>query len=717
MKRTCVLFLLFALAASAAAQEPSVTAGPAEVGIVLDGVLDEPAWEHAGVISDLTQQDPEPGKPTPYTTRIAVLADGDTLYFGVTAVDPEPAKIAVHTLQRDSDMAGDDTVALVLDTFGDGRTGYLFRVNAGGARQDGLISGAQEISLDWDGIWDARVRRTAAGWTAEIAIPARSLRFRPGLERWGFNVERFVARDRLTLRWAGATLDANLSDLKRTGRLAGVSGLRQGLGLSFAPYTLGRADDERTAPVREKGEAGFDLSYNLTPGLGAVLTANTDFAETEVDARQINLTRFPLFFPEKRPFFLEGSNLFEFSYGLSESLIPFYSRRVGLVSGRAVPIDEGLKVLGRAGPWAIAALDVETGDDPAAPRENLFAGRLTYDVDEHLRVGGLATRGDPTGARDNAFGGLDAVWRTSSFHGDKNLVFAAWGARSAGDLPPGRDTGWGLTAAYPNDLWDLSLAVKEFGEALDPALGFLPRPGRRRYDGGMAFQPRPREDGPFGWVRQFFFELYPYRVDRLDGTTESWRVFMAPFNVRTRSGEHLEANWAPQFERLDAPFEVASGVVIPPGAYHFNRFRVEAQSSEARAWSVGSTFWFGEFFAGHLTQWESFVNWTAGPGRLRFELSAENDFGYLPEGDFIQRLLQLKTLYAFSPDLLLSAFTQYDSESRGLGLNSRLRWTIRPGRDLFLVWNRNWRRLPRPADRFETEADQVAVKLRWTSLW
>jgi hypothetical protein len=194
-------------------------------------------------------------------------------------------------------------------------------------------------------------------------------------------------------------------------------------------------------------------------------------------------------------------------------------------------------------------------------------------------------------------------------------------------------------------------------------------------------------------------------------------VFMAPFNVRTRSGEHLEANWAPELERLDEPFEVARGVVIPPGGYHFNRFRLEAQSSEARPWSLGATVWFGEFFAGHLTQWESFVNWTSGPGRLRLELSAENDFGYLPQGDFIQRLLQLKTLYAFSPDLLLSAFTQYDSESRSLGVNSRLRWTIRPGRDLFLVWNRNWRRLPRFSRRFESEADQVAVKLRWTSLW
>jgi hypothetical protein len=710
--------LIPATAPAALSAEPplaAVAATPATAPIVLDGALDEPAWAAAGAIPGLTQQEPEPGRPTPFdATRISVLTAGETLYFGIVCPDPEPENIAVHTLQRDADLEGDDTVALVLDTFGDGRNGYLFRINAGGARQDGLISG-NEASLDWDGLWDARVRRAPGGWTAEIAVSARSLRFRPGREQWGLNVERYVARKRLTLRWTATSLDARLEDLQRAGSLTGLAGLRQGLGLSTAPYLLGRADDRR-AGTRRKGDAGLDLSYNLTPELGAVLTVNTDFAETEVDARQINLTRFPLFFPEKRPFFLEGSNLFTFGSGLGSDFIPFYSRRVGLVSGRILPIDAGLKLLGRAGPWSIAALDIETGDSPAAPAANLFAGRTTYDVDEHLRVGALATRGDPTGQGDNTFAGLDAVWQTSSFRRDKNLTLAAWGARSGGDLPDGRATGWGLRADYPNDLWDLSFNVNEYGEALDPALGFLPRPGTRQYALGAAYQPRPREDGPFGWVQQFYFELFPTRVDRLDGTTESWRVFMAPFNVSTRSGEHLEANWAPQFERLDEPFELARGVVVPPGEYRFNRFRAEAQTSNARPWRVGSTVWFGEFFGGHLTQWESFLYWTVGPGHLRFELDAENDFGDLPQGNFIQRLLQWKTIYAFSPDLLLSVFTQYDSESEDLGFNSRLRWTIRPGRDLFLVWNRNWKRLP-PNKTFDREADQVILKLRWTSVW
>jgi hypothetical protein len=717
------LFLAPALAGQQTSAPSSVAAVPAAGAIVLDGSLDEPAWTEAGTIPGLVQQDPEPGGPTPFdATRISILSDGITLYFGIVCPDPEPEKISVHTLQRDAEMDGDDTIALVLDTFGDGRTGYLFRINAGGARQDGLISGPEEVSLDWDGIWEARTRRTADGWSAEIAVSARSLRFRPGLRTWGMNLERFVARERITLRWAGLTLDARLEDLRRAGSLAGIDNLKQGLGLSTAPYALGRYDDRRTEPDAEsKGETGLDLAYNLTPGLGAVLTVNTDFAETEVDTRQVNLTRFPLFFPEKRSFFLEGSNLFAFGSGVEGEFIPFYSRRVGLVGGQVLPLDAGLKLLGRAGRWSIAALDVETGDSSAARATNLFAGRTTYDVNEHLRVGALATRGDPDGVEDNALAGLDALWQTSSFRGDKNLSFGAWAARSDGDLTPGQApgqrSGWGFKADYPNDLWDVFLTYREFGDALDPAIGFLPRPGTRQARGGGSFQPRPEEDGLFSWVRQFFFELFLTRVDRLDGTTESWEVFTAPWNAVTRSGEHLEANWVPQFERLDEPFEVAEGVVIPPGEYQFTRWRVEGQSATSRPWRVGSTLWFGDFFDGRLTQWQSFVNWTFGPGRLRLELEAENNFGDLPQGDFIQRLGQLKTVYAFSPDLIVSVFAQYDSESRDLGLNSRLRWTIQPGRDLFVVWNRDWQRTLDPGYRLDLDSDQVVVKLRWTTLW
>ena len=694
----------------------AVAARPVTGAIVLDGALTESDWTAAPEI-ELVQQSPRPGEPTRYRTTVRVLADASALYFGFRCDDPERRRIAVHTLQRDADLTADDSVSIVLDTFLDHRMAYFFSINAAGSRTDGLISGRSELSLDWDGIWDAAVRRTPEGWTAEIRIPAETLRFPAGAPAWGWNVERSIPRDLLVLRGADVSLDARLDDLRRAGELSGIGGLHQGLGLSVVPYALGEyVDDRISGRTFTKGQAGGDVRYSFTPQLDGVLTARPDFAETEADARQINLTRFPLFFPEKRAFFLEGSNLFRFGLGLADDndFIPFYSRRIGLYQGAVIPIDVGVKVLGQAGRWGIAALDAEMAPGEGTERTNLFAGRLTYDVDEHLRLGAIGTNGDPSGARSNAFAGLDAVWRTATFQGDKNLALGAWGAGAGGDVPPGRRTGWGATAAYPNDLWDVSVRYDDYGDGLQPSLGFLPRPGTRQYHVGVAFQPRPN-GGTFGWVRQFFFELFPTLIEDQSGRVQTWRVFLAPFNVRTESGAHLEANWAPEFERLFVPFEVSPGVTIPVGSYRFDRFRIQAESPDSHPLRVSATAWFGDFFTGTLVQTIGSVHWTEPGGHLQLNLDAENDFGHLPEGDFIERLWQLRAVYSFSPDLFFQSFVQYDSVSRNVGMNSVVRWTIEPGRDLFLVWNRGWvSPLQGGTADLKTVADQVVLKIRWT---
>jgi Domain of unknown function (DUF5916) len=700
-----------------AVETSAVGAGALLGPIRLDGLLDEPAWRDAGVIADLTQQAPKPGEATPFRTEVRILADRYHLYFGITCEDPDPGRIAVHTMQRDGNMAGDDTVSIVLDTFHDHRTGYLFEINAAGARLDGLILDPNiDASLDWDGIWDVATRRAPSGWTAEIVLPAQTIRFSRLTGEWGFNVQRYVARDQLTLRWTGATLDAKLLDLRRAGNLNGVGALEQGWGLAASPFALGRYElDHVTGHDFTKGQAGLDLGYHLTSQLDGVLTINPDFAEVEADSRQVNLTRFALFFPEKRPFFTEGGGFFTFGLDLADTFIPFYSRRVGLFEDRIIPITAGLKVVGRGGPWGVGALDVQTRDEVGVPGTNLAAGRVTYDVNRNLRIGAIGTNGDPDGVSSNSLGGVDAVWQTSSFRGDKNLAFGIWGAHSFGDVGAGSRGGWGVKAQYPNDLWDIEGSFKQFGDSLDPALGFLPRPGTRQYTSFVAYQPRP-SGSLSAFVRQFFFEFNPALVTDLHDETQSFRTFLAPINFRSQAGDHYEANYAPQYERLTAPFEIAPGVVIPTGSYWFHRFRVQIESSDARPLSLGGTVWFGGFYDGHLTQLLGFVNWTEGSGHLQLALNLEQDYGYLPEGDFIFRLWQLKAVYAFSPELLLSTFLQYDSESRDLGLNARLRWTIHPGSDLFLVWNRGWKH---PLDEVTTgflvpEADQVIVKLRWT---
>jgi len=417
-----------------------VRAHRAHGGIRLDGILDDELWSLITPLDDIEQQDPHPGESTPYRTEIYVAVTDRKILIGVNCYDPEPDRIQVHTMQRDGSCRGDDNIAFVLDTFGDQRRGYYFQLNAAGARVDGLILGPEHVSLDWDGTWNARTAVTSTGWSAEIEIPAQVIRFNRNLDRWGFNFERFVARDRITLRWSGISLDARLFDLRRAGVIEGVGSLKQGLGLSLVPYAISRTDrDEGETSYTTTGDFGGDISYSITPDLTAALTINTDFAETEVDNRRINLTRFPLFFPEKRGFFLEGSDLFDFGAGLHRDFMPFFSRRVGLYEEEVIPLEYGARVLGHIGNVNLAVLDVVTSRTEWTERANLFAGRLTYDLGKHLTMGTIATNGDPDGVHRNYLAGFDAIWGTSTLFGDKNFSIGAWYATCGGDVPEGEE--------------------------------------------------------------------------------------------------------------------------------------------------------------------------------------------------------------------------------------------------------------------------------------
>lgn len=692
-------------------------------GMQLDGRLNERAWAESGGAVELVQQAPRPGLESAYRTRVRVLKAGNVLYVGFECTDPEPGAIAIHTMQRDGDLWGDDTVSVVLDTYGDRRTGYFFRVNGAGARVDGLISGPERPSLDWDGIWDARARRTTTGWTAEIMIPANTLGFKEGLAAWGVNFERNIARDRTVMRWTSATLDSDLYDLSRAGTLRGLEGLEQGKGFEFRPFAVGRTlTDFRQGEKAWLGQAGADLTWRITPQLAAVWTVNTDFAETEVDSRQLNVTRFPLLFPEKRSFFLEGANQFEFGLGLDRQFIPFFSRRMGLFSGEQIPINAGVKLNGRMGKWNIGLLDVQTRDTylvnagRTVPGTNLFAARASYDVNKQLRIGTILTHGNPDGVNRNTLAGVDGVWRTSRFLGNKNFLVGGWSAASASNTAVGNRTGWGFKIDYPNDRWDCFTSLNQYGEGLEASLGFLPRGGTRRLDLSCSFRPRPRKDGPFGWVRQQFMEHRYFKVTNYLGQTESWRFFWAPVNIRMESGDRLEFNWVPSFEFLPRPFEIAPGVTLPVGEYQFTRFRGEFRTSSHRRWEAGTTTWWGSFYTGTLLQQENYLRFTDRKGRWQAGLSSEQNFGRLREGSFVQRLLQANLVYAVNPNLVWTSFLQYDTESQNIGNNMRLRWTLKPGNDLFVVWNRGWQRLlERPQDsKIILDQDVLAVKLRWT---
>jgi hypothetical protein len=710
---------------------PVVSLGRTAAPFRLDGILDEAEWQAAAVIPNLTQQSPVPGGETPYRTEVRLMTDGEILFVGVRCFDPDPPRIATHTMQRDADLTGDDAVGLVFDTFGDHRTGYVFRVNAAGARYDGLINTSEDVSADWDGIWDAHVHREDTGWTVEFAIPAATLRFASGLDAWGFNVQRTVARDRTEVRWTGTTLDARFPDMRRAGTLQGVAGLSQGLGLNVSPYGLVRhGTDYALDDTKTTGDAGVDVGWAMTRQLSGVLAVRPDFAETEVDTRQINLTRFPLFYPEKRYFFVEGANQFVFGPNLGTDFVPFFSRRVGLVGDEVVPIDAGVKVIGRQGPWGIGALSVRTQDTPAAPATTLSAVRVTRDMTEHLRLGGIGTSGDPTGLTDNWLAGVDAVWQTSTFKGDRNLTTGAWYSHTGGDpappdspngpIPGSSDSGsadaWGGLIDYPNDRWDNAFSFKSFGDRFNPALGFLPRTGIRLYQGHLSFQPRPQSAYWSERIRQIAIYGEVKVVTDHSGLLQTFQGTAIPFVFDTPAGAHLEFDWLPEFERLDQPFEVSDGVLVAPGTYHFQQGRVQADSRPDRPLRYGVAYAGGGFYDGTLRQSSGYVRWATHPGRLQLEVDGLYIDGRLPEGDFIEQLWQQRIVYSFSPDVVLSLYTQYDSVSRNLGTNTRLRYTIRPGTDLYVVWNRGWVHPPGTPDptELELESDQAVVKLRFT---
>jgi len=673
------------------AEVPVVRAAPARGAILVDGRLDEPAWRDADSIATLAQVVPREGAAPTARTVIRVLVQADALVFGVTADDPDPAGIVSFTKERDADLVREDHIRLVLDTFRDGRSGFVFAVNPSGARYDALVSNRGESeNRNWDAVWEARTARTATGWAAEIRIPVRSLIFAPGLDHWGFNIERRIQRLQETDRWASPQRDYAVTQTSRAGVLAGIPRFELGMGLSLRPaLTGGGAVPARNARLEGTADASLDATQCVGTNLLASLTVNTDFAETEVDARQTNLTRFPLFFPEKRTFFLEGADVFDFGLGLGTDVVPFFSRRVGLLAGQQVPLTVGAKLNGQAGRTNVGAVAVRTGAlDTLSPATTMGVVRLQQNVLGESSAGVIATFGDPLGRGGSWLAGADFTYQTSRFRGDKNFLVGVWALGLGRDSLTGDRTAVGLKLDYPNDLWDIALTYRRVGDGFDPSLGFVPRKGVHAARLSVTYAPRP--GGRL--VRQMFHEFVPVLVTDLAGRWESYRVFMAPLNWRLESGDRFEFNIVPEGERLVAPFDVAPGIVILPGHYHHVRYRLEVEFAAKRRLSGQATWWFGTFFDGTLHQLQVAAAWNPVP-LVTAELEAERDIGRLAARDFTRDLVGARVKVNLSPDLQLNSFLQYDNETNSFGSNTRLRWTFDPLGELFVVYNHNLTRL------------------------
>lgn len=681
--------LLLILPNHAAAQ--TLRATISNTSIHLDGRLTEAAWTNVDSIVDFGQVEPNEGGTPSARTVVRMIATAQTLVFGIRCDYAPGVAIVSFARERDASLGSEDHVRLVLDTFRDGRSGYVFAVNANGARYDALVANnGEDENSNWDAPWEAVTARTDSGWSTEIRIPIKSLLFKPLLHEWGFNVQRRVQALQETDRWAQPSKDIKVTQTSRAGLLANLPAFDLGVGGSIRPaITAGGGRRDPVASFQGSNHLSLDATQRVGGNTLASLTVNTDFAETEVDARRINLTRFPLFFPEKRTFFLEGADIFDFGIGLDDDVIPFFTRRIGLLAGQPVPLNAGVKLNGRAGGMNFGTLAVNTRDVDTLPSSATMAAfRATKNILGESAIGVIATVGDPLGRANSWLAGPDFTYSTSHFRGDKNFLVGLWALGVGRDDLHGDRTAAGFKIDYPNDLWDIALRYKRIGEAFDPSLGFVPRAGVHIASLGANWQPRPRKPiGPLH-IRQCFWENELSYVAGVEGGWQSYEYFMAPINCRLESGDRFEFNIVPTGEQFTEPFEVAEGVEIPAGAYHFQRFRLEAGLAQKRRVNAQATWWFGSFYDGHLDQYKLTSAWKPS-SLLVIELNGERDVGVLPQGRFVQNLIGLRLRLNVSPDLQVTSFGQYSDESDSFGTNTRLRWTFSPTGDLFVVYNHN----------------------------
>jgi hypothetical protein len=691
--------------------------------ITLDGALNEPVWKTAPKIGDLTQRTPDQGRPPTQRTEVTLLSDRDYLYVGVAAYDAEPQHVIGTQMARDASLSADDRVEILLDTFRDQRSAFYFATNPSGALVDGLVANGQ-LNADWDAIWDVRTRRTDQGWVAEFAIPFKSLSFPSDGTVWGFNIARHIYRRLEEDRWSGARLSTQLYQLSEAGRITNLTRLTQGIGLDVRPFLAGRwlrvgGEDDGS------GEPGLDVFYNVTPSLKLTATVNTDFGETEVDARQINLSRFSVLFPEKRSFFLQGAGVFNFASTGPEpaggipatgaDVYPFFSRQIGLLGGQEVPLDAGVKLTGTVGRTDVGLLGVRTGDLPIVDDKNFLVARVKRNLLQQSYVGAIFTGGHPADGRSGETYGADMRLATSRFLGrPNNFVLTGYAVRSVNEGESERDWSYGFSAHYPNDRFNAQVAYREIQENFKPALGFVQRDNVRLLRIAGSYNPRPKN---FLNVQQMFHDVYYTRFTRLDnGEVESWDLYVTLLDWHLRSGDNLHGmfDFNPTYERLFEPFEISPGVRLLPGEYRFTRFRSNLLSTATKRRLSGSVnLTYGGYWSGHAEQVTTSLTYKV-PPQFTVTLSTNQTFARLPEGHFIARIFTGNVNYSVTPRLSLSNLIQYDNRSRNMGWQSRVRWTLQPGSDLFFAFNQGWIHEDGGSLRFRTQDTKVSAKFQYS---
>ena len=650
----------------------------------LDGVLDDEAWLMATSIKDMHQYFPLDHVPATEETEILLGYDEDFLYIGARLLDSEPDQITARVMAQGETIKFDDAIAIILDTFNNKRTGYQFAVNPNGVRDDGVFETPTELNRDWEGVWFVEATINGEGWVAEFAIPFRTLNFDEDNTNWGFTVERKIARTQEEIAWVSHNLQVNPG---ASGLITGLTGMNQGLGIDIVPSLIVSENrDFNNATTSSDVDPALDVFYKITPSLTGVLTLNTDFSATEVDDRQINLTRFSQFFPEKRGFFLQDVDIFSFG-GLNQNGMPFFSRRIGLSNrGQPVDLDVGAKLTGRVGRWNIGVLNVHQEEFQGVDASNLFVGRVSANVLEESSVGLIATDGDPRSNLDNSLVGFDFRYRNTRLSSGRTLQGEMWYQQSHTEGIDTDDEAFGFRLSSPNKIGlQGRIGYTRIEENFKPGLGFVNRSDIEKSEAQLAYVRR-LEDHRF--IRSIRHSGFITQFNQIDGGLESRMIFLQPLLIETNSGNSGAVQFKRQREVLLEDFEISDGVIIPPGDYEFDSYSIEFEGARQRAFAPFFDWSDGHFYNGDRLKLLAGFDWRPN-SRMNLGLSYEYNDIVLPTGDFTTRLIQINANYSINARWSWINLIQYDNVSESAGIYSRLRWNPRAGQNLFIVLNQN----------------------------
>jgi uncharacterized protein DUF5916/cellulose/xylan binding protein with CBM9 domain len=681
-----ILISLVVAGPSWAQERPTASAVKVDTPPIVDGVLEDAAWQAATPLSGFTQAEPLEGEPASENTEVRIVYDDDAVYVGVVLHDSDPSQIVTTDTRRDAGLGDMDSFQVIFDTFRDQQNGFVFGTNGAGVQYDGQVRDQRNPDASWDGSWDVKTNMTETGWTAEFRIPLRTLRYGQAPQTWGVNFFRNIQRRRERAYWAPLEQTFNISRLSSAGELRGLD-LAAPRNLKILPYVVSSADRNFTpgASTDLDGDIGFDAKFGVTQSLNLDLTVNTDFAQVEVDTQQINLTRFNLRFPEKRPFFLENSGLFR--VGKGNELDLFFSRRIGVDErdGSLVPIKGGARLSGKAGGFNVGVLNMQTADNGGRPANNFSVLRVSRDLPSRSGVGAMFINRDATGSLARS-GDYNRTFGTDARMGiGEHTSFAGFAARTQTPGLTGRDYAWNVDSQFDNGQHRASFEWGVTGEDFNPEVGFLENEdGYRRYF--VRFEETMRQER----IRQLGFrELLPHatytRYDYLDGGLNSAELHVDN-HFDWENGNLVQIGLNGTWDGIRVPFVVYPGIIVPPGDHGGLRWTFR-MSSDRRKWVYGRTQWdVGRFLNGTQSS-PTFQVILRDGGRLALDTTWNYRAIDLPQGAFHTNLGNMRVTYNFTPSVFVQSLLQYNDRTNRWSTNLRFHWLQTAGTGLFLVYN------------------------------